>query len=609
MMTVHKLSAGDGYRYYTGEVASADVLRDKNRELGDYYTITGMPPGQWVGAGAAELALTGQVNEHQMKALFSGQQLPVTSEELAELLAQKPDKSEAIYALTLEEKRLEYAMKAWDIHLAIKQGKTLEEVGNDLLNGISHQAVSKKIEAYKAAGNDFSKANKAVYRTPENLEELKENFLANYQMTETQQARAQKAAARAAGQETGVLSRRNAEPAHTFDTVKTPYTKKLAEEKARFLRQNDREPTKEEAREIRNRVAGQTFREEHRREPRSKEELKRWVASQTKPQQQTVAGFDLVFTPTKSVSIAWGLGDETLRKGIETAHEKAIQDVVAYLEETVIYTRRGKGGIAQEDVKSGIIATKFRHYDSRNGDPNLHDHLVIANKIQGQDGRWLTLDGRMLYSYNVAASELYNTQIAKHIHQDLGLEFAARKKHGGVIHELAGINEEAIHHFSARRQDIDGTLDKLVEEFIENHGYPPNANQHIKLQQQATLETRPSKGEVKSLSELNTQWVQSVNESKLKLPTGEDLLKHLKRESTKQASSIAKDIAQALATSDIEHAHKIIARLEESRSTWRKSNIEAEAQRYFRGSWVRAPQGAHCHPVPAMPGRGFLRLG
>jgi hypothetical protein len=51
MMTVHKLSTGDGHLYYTNEVASGDQLRASDRELGDYYTVTGMPPGQWIGSG------------------------------------------------------------------------------------------------------------------------------------------------------------------------------------------------------------------------------------------------------------------------------------------------------------------------------------------------------------------------------------------------------------------------------------------------------------------------------------------------------------------------------------------------------------------------------
>lgn len=63
MMTVHKLSAGDGYRYYTGEVASGDVLRDKNRELGDYYTVEGMPPA----SGWAQVPLKSAFLDGSMK--------------------------------------------------------------------------------------------------------------------------------------------------------------------------------------------------------------------------------------------------------------------------------------------------------------------------------------------------------------------------------------------------------------------------------------------------------------------------------------------------------------------------------------------------------------
>ena len=69
-MTVHKLSAGDGYAYYTSEVASADELRAEGRELGDYYTVEGMPPGQWVAHSEALLGVSGEVTEAQMAALF-----------------------------------------------------------------------------------------------------------------------------------------------------------------------------------------------------------------------------------------------------------------------------------------------------------------------------------------------------------------------------------------------------------------------------------------------------------------------------------------------------------------------------------------------------------
>src|SRR5665647_458867 len=39
------------------------------------------------------------------------------------------------------------------------------------------------------------------------------------------------------------------------------------------------------------------------------------------------------------------------------------------------------------------------HWDSRAGDPNLHTQLVIANKVQGPHGAWLSVDSRAPVSY------------------------------------------------------------------------------------------------------------------------------------------------------------------------------------------------------------------
>jgi hypothetical protein len=68
-MTIHKLSARDGYTYLTRQVASADEQR-AGQDLAGYYTATGTPPGRWTGAGAAHLGVRGEVTETQMRALF-----------------------------------------------------------------------------------------------------------------------------------------------------------------------------------------------------------------------------------------------------------------------------------------------------------------------------------------------------------------------------------------------------------------------------------------------------------------------------------------------------------------------------------------------------------
>ena len=59
---------------------------------------------------------------------------------------------------------------------------------------------------------------------------------------------------------------------------------------------------------------------------------------------------------------------------------------------TALFTRTGAQGIRQVNVR-GLVATAFTHRDSRAGDPDLHTHVAVANKVQTLDGRWLSIDG------------------------------------------------------------------------------------------------------------------------------------------------------------------------------------------------------------------------
>mgnify|MGYP002779474751 FL=1 len=72
-MSLHKLTAGDGYTYLTRQVAAVDSTERGHVGLGDYYSRRGEFPGAWAGGGLAGLigVSEGQpVGEAQMKALF-----------------------------------------------------------------------------------------------------------------------------------------------------------------------------------------------------------------------------------------------------------------------------------------------------------------------------------------------------------------------------------------------------------------------------------------------------------------------------------------------------------------------------------------------------------
>ena len=96
----------------------------------------------------------------------------------------------------------------------------------------------------------------------------------------------------------------------------------------------------------------------------------------------------------------------------------------------------------------------------REGDPLLHTHLVIANRVQGPDGHWTALDGRDLYRHRLAADAIYRATYQRELVRTLGVEWTASDAHGN--RELLGMPEELVRLFSKRTGQIDTELDRLV---------------------------------------------------------------------------------------------------------------------------------------------------
>jgi hypothetical protein len=147
---------------------------------------------------------------------------------------------------------------------------------------------------------------------------------------------------------------------------------------------------------IRTEVAKEFFRNEHGRDPIDAREIAAAIAKESRPRTQTVAGYDLTFSPVKSVSSLWAVADPHVAALIEQAHQAAVQDALGFIERHALFTRQGRNGVRQVNV-AGLVAAAFTHRDSRAGDPDLHTHVAVANKVQTLDGRWLSIDGRVLF--------------------------------------------------------------------------------------------------------------------------------------------------------------------------------------------------------------------
>ena len=129
--------------------------------------------------------------------------------------------------------------------------------------------------------------------------------------------------------------------------------------------------------------------------------------------------------------------------------------------------------------------------------------------MQTVDGRWLSIDGRVLFKAKVAASETYNTALEQHLRANLGVRFAERLDSDPTkrpIREIVGVDPRLNQRWSSRRARINVRRGELAIAFQHDHGRPPTPVEALQLAQQATLETRDAKHEPRSLAEQRAAW-------------------------------------------------------------------------------------------------------
>jgi conjugative relaxase-like TrwC/TraI family protein len=334
---------------------------------------------------------------------------------------------------------------------------------------------------------------------------------------------------------------------------------------------------------VRTEVAREFFLAAHSREAVDARELAGQIAKDSRSRAQTVAGYDLSFSPVKSVSTLWGVADPAMAAVIEQAHQAAVKDALAFIEEHALFTRNGPQGIRQVNVR-GIVATAFTHRDSRAGDPDLHTHVAVANKVQTLDGRWLSIDGRVLFKAHVAASETYNTALEQHLRDSLGVRFAERPGTDPAkrpIREIVGVDLRLNQRWSTRRVHINTRRGELAIQFQNDHGRPPTPVEALHLAQQATLETRDAKHEPRSQAEQRTTW---RNEAAAVLGSSAAVASMVQTALTPLAATTTIADARWVAQT----ADHILAVMEHSRSTWQMLHVRAEAQRQIRTADVPA---------------------
>lgn len=333
--------------------------------------------------------------------------------------------------------------------------------------------------------------------------------------------------------------------------------------------------------QIRTEVAIEMFTERHGRAPQDTRELAGEVARLSRPASAAVAGFDVTFSPVKSVSTLWALADRPLATAIEQAHQEAVTDALRAIEDTALYTRVGAGGVRQVDVR-GLIGAAFTHRDSRAGDPDLHTHVAIANKVQeAETGRWYSIDGRVLLKAVVTISETYNTALERHLTERLGVRFADRPGPDGKrpVREIVGVEPALNERWSSRRQRVEARRAVLAREFQATHGRPPTPTEAIGLAQQATLETRDAKHSARSETQQRATWRAEA----LEVLGSADALARMVASAVGRADAVTFIPDEAWVEAA---ARRVVGIVQGHRSTWQGWHLRAEALRQLRAANV-----------------------
>lgn len=162
-------------------------------------------------------------------------------------------------------------------------------------------------------------------------------------------------------------------------------------------------------------------------------------------------GWDLTFSAPKSVSVTWALGDEATRRVVSEAHRYAVTKSIEHVEESVLMTRRGRGGSVKEPCK--LVGTLFHHGTSRNNDPQVHTHAVIHNVCVRLDGTTGAVMSKPLYEAKMEIGDVYRRELRARLEAQ-----GIRTNDTRVAFEIEGVDRRLLREFSSRRKEIEAVL-------------------------------------------------------------------------------------------------------------------------------------------------------
>ena len=203
-----------------------------------------------------------------------------------------------------------------------------------------------------------------------------------------------------------------------------------------------------------------------------------------------VTGYDLTFSAPKSVSALWALAGPNVATEIAGAHRAAVRAALTFLDEHAAMSRKGVDGVTPIHT-AGFAAAVFDHRTSRAGDPQLHSHALVVNKLRCADGGWRTIDGHEIYHHKKAAGALYQAALRAELTARLGLAFDPVNAHGQA--EVAGVPAGLIAGWSTRTRQVAADAAPTLAATAGELGRDLTRTEQARIVKASVLSTRPRK--------------------------------------------------------------------------------------------------------------------
>ncbi len=217
---------------------------------------------------------------------------------------------------------------------------------------------------------------------------------------------------------------------------------------------------------------------------------------------RSARAYDITCSAPKSVSVLFALGGDEVRGQVLVAHGAAVDAVVDWIERHAHCRYRVNGAVNVVDAE-GVTAAVFRQHTSRTHDPQLHSHIVLANRVRSPDGRWLALDARTIKHDQRTLSALYHAGLRVELTRRLGVRW---QEPANGIAEIRDVPDDVLAAFSTRTVDVDARIEEKLVRFVESFGRDPTPRERWRLEREAVLDSRPAKRSCDAAS-LHEEWL------------------------------------------------------------------------------------------------------